>query len=82
MKIDSKKEKEQKLLEFLFNKYGAMVDVEVASSILKKSRATLYRDRKNGTGVNFIQDKDNGTIRYPIHEIASYIYETGKKNEA
>ena len=79
MNIDAKSEKEQKLFDFLFEKYGAIVDVKDASRILKKSRASLYRDRKEGKGVKYIQDTENGAIRYPIHEIARYVCNTEEK---
>lgn len=75
-KIQPLTDEEQRLFNLLVNKYGILPSVEQTSEILQKSKATLYRERKHGTGVKYIQDGKNSTVRYPLHEIVRYMCST------
>jgi len=72
-------DEEQKLFNLLENKYGVLPTLTQTAKILKKSKATLYRERKNGTGIKYIQDSANATVRYPLHEIVRYLCNTRDK---
>ena len=74
--IDKLTDDEKNLFNIMVNEYGVVVSAAVAEEILKESRSTLYRKRKNGGGPNFIQDADGSNIKYPLHEIVRYICNT------
>ena len=69
-------DEEQKLFNLLEDKYGVLPSAAQTAEIVKKSKATLYRERKNGTGIKYIQDSTNATVRYPLHEIVRYLCKT------
>ena len=72
-------EEEQKLFNLLVSEYGVLPSASETAKIIKKSKATLYRERKNGIGINYIQDSSNATVRYPLHEIVRYLCNTNDK---
>lgn len=75
---------EQKLFNLLEEKYGVLPNAAQTAEIVKKSKATLYRERKAGTGIRYIQDSDHSMVRYPLHEIVRYLCNThgkGVENE-
>jgi predicted DNA-binding transcriptional regulator AlpA len=71
--IDTMTDKEKSLFSMLVEKYGLLVDASDAEKLLNESRATLYRKRKQGLGPKFLQDGQNSSIRYPLHEIIHYL---------
>ncbi len=72
-------DEETSIYNILLPDTGASLNVAKAVKVLGESRATLYRKRKQGTGPAFVQDIENGTIRYPLHEIVRYLCNTKNK---
>ncbi len=66
-------DEEQSLFNILIDRYGLLVNASGTGKLLNESKATLYRKRKTGMGPKFLQDTQNSTIRYPLHEIVHYI---------
>jgi len=69
-------DEEQRLFNLLVDEYGVLPSATQTAEIIKKSKATLYRERKQGTGIKYIQDSTNATVRYPLHEIVRYLCKT------
>jgi len=69
-------DEEQKLFNHLVKEYGVLVNVKQTSRITRKSETTLYRDRKKGIGINYIQNASNAVVWYPLHEIVRYLCAT------
>lgn len=61
---------------FTTNKNQMVVTPKELSMIISKSEITLYRERKKGIGIPFIQR--NGKIVYPIREVAIWLNSTIK----
>lgn len=70
-------EEEQNLFNLLMPVYGVLPSASDTSKIINKSKATMYRERKNNTGIKYIQEAKNTTVRYPLHEIVRYLCDTG-----
>jgi len=75
-KIKKLTDEEQSLYSLLIDKYGVLVSATKVEELLKESKTTLYRKRKNGIGPKFLQDKSSSTIKYPLHEIVRYLCNT------
>jgi len=70
---------QKELYELLCPKYGSSLSATQTGKILNHSSSTLYRMRQNGEGPKYIKNKnksDNSAIRYPLHEVVRYIYDT------
>lgn len=71
---------EQKLFDMLKDQYGVLPNASQTAEIVKKSKATLYRERKAGIGIKYIQDGDNSMVKYPLHEIVHYLCKTNEED--
>lgn len=70
---------EKAIVEMLYKKYQKLVLCKKECSIeVNRSCSSLDRDRKNGTGMQYIKN-DNGNIYYPISEIARFVVYSVKK---
>ncbi|KYJ87521.1 hypothetical protein [Sulfurovum riftiae] len=62
--------------KMLFEKYHTMMlTTEQLSKIIDRSVASLESDRRAGKGIPFkrIGGYPNSPIRYPIHEVSTYL---------
>ena len=74
-------EEQLKLFHLLLDKYGAVLSVDQTAKIVKKSKAALFRERKAGIGMKYIQDNANSKVRYPLQEIVRYLSNTDKRSQ-
>ncbi len=73
------RDEEKMIFELLYNKYKTLLlGKKECSCEVNRSISSLDRDRKNATGMQYIQE-NNGNVYYPITEIVKFILNSQTK---
>lgn len=63
-----------KIIDLLFSKYSTiLLSKKQTAFITNQSVSSLDRDRKQGIGIEYIQETETSNVYYSIYSIAEYL---------